>query len=102
MSPRAPLVPTDAQERAVDRIARFIVRFELTIPAILSLEAMRPLSYVGSQFMHMLTPSITALLSYEDWEALAALLEDRRGLEIIIQRIEAADRERRMPETSEE
>ena len=102
MSPRAPLVLTDAQDRAVDRIARFIVRFELTVPVILSLEAMRPLSYVGSQFMHMLTPSVTALLSYEDWEALAALLEDRRGLEIIIQRIEAVDRERRMPGTSEE
>jgi len=80
----------------VDRIARFIVRFELTIPMILSLEAMRPLSYVGSQFMHMLTPSITALLSFEDWEAMAELLEDRRGLEYVIQRIEAVDRSGRM------
>ena len=94
MTARRPLEVTDAQARAVDRIARFIVRFELTVPTILSLEAMRPLSYVGSQLMHMLTPSVHALLSVGDWEALAELLEDRRGLEYIIQRIEAADRAR--------
>ena len=40
------------------------------------------------------TPSVHALLSVGDWEALAELLEDRRGLEYIIQRIEAADRAR--------
>jgi len=102
VSPRAPLEVSDAQSRAVDRVARFIVRFELTVPVILSLEAMRPLSYVGSQFMHMLTPSITALLSNEDWEALAALLEDRRGLGYIIERIEVTDREYRLKRKGEE
>ena len=89
-----PLEPTPLQEHAVDRLARFVVRYGLTVPAILSLETLRPLSFVGSQFMHVLTPSIGAMLSYEEWDALARLLEDRRGLEVLIQRIEALDAER--------
>ena len=87
-----PLTVTPQQAAAVDRVARFVVRFGLTLPAILSLESMRPLSFVGSQFMHMLSPSIGAALSSADWDALAGLLEDRRGVDVLIERIEALDR----------
>ena len=43
------LVVSEEAAAAVDRVARFVVRFGLTIPAILALESMRPLSFVGSQ-----------------------------------------------------
>lgn len=90
---RAPLEVSDAQAAAVDRVARFVVRFHLTVPAILALDSLRPLSFVGSQFMHVLSPSITAFLSTDDWDQLALLLEDRRGLDYVLQRIEAVDAE---------
>jgi len=83
-------VPGD-QDAAAARVARFIVRWNLTVPAILSLESMRPLSFVGSQFMHVLSPSITAFLTVNDWDRLARLLEDRRGLDHLIRRIELLD-----------
>ncbi len=83
-----------ADDAAVERVARFIVRWNLTIPALLTLESMRPLSFVGSQFMHVLSPSITALLSADDWDRLAHLLEDRRGLDHLIRRIELLDEQR--------
>ena len=86
---------TEQQAAAVDRVAQFIVRFGLTVPAILSLESMRPLSTVGSQFMHLLSPAITTFLMAGEWDALASLLEDRRGLEYILDRIEAVDSEAR-------
>ncbi len=88
------LVVTEEQRRAVDRLAQMIVRFGLTVPAILTLESMRPLSFVGSQFMHVLSPSITALFTAPEWDALAGLLEDRRGLDYLLDQIEAADRAR--------
>ena len=87
-----PLEVTDAQAAAVDRVARFVVRFHLTVPALLTLESLRPLSFVGSQFMHVLSPSITAFLTVDDWDELARLLEDRRGLDYVLERIEAIDR----------
>jgi hypothetical protein len=85
---------TQQQAKAAERVARFIVRFSMTVPAILTLESMRPLSFVGSQFMHVLSPSITAFLDVSDWDALAALLEDRRGVEYLIREIERLDEER--------
>ena len=65
------------------------------MPAVLTLESMRPLSFVGSQFMHVLSPSVTAFLSGPEWDALAHLLEKRQGLEYVIQRIEALSEEAR-------
>lgn len=87
--------PSAAQAAAVDRIARFVVRFGVALPALMALESLRPLSYVGSQFMHLLTPSIAAFLTPADWEALAELLEDRQGLDVLLDRIETLDQEAR-------
>lgn len=86
--------PTPEQAAAVDRLARFVVRLGLTVPAILAIEGMRPLSFVGSQFMHVLSPSIGAVLSPADWNALAGLLEHREGVEVLLRRIEELDAER--------
>lgn len=83
--------PSPEQAAAVDRLAGLIVRLGLTVPAILAIEGMRPLSFVGSQFMHVLSPSIGAMLSPTDWNALAELLEHREGIEVLLQRIEALD-----------
>ena len=88
-----PLQVSEEQAAAVDRVARFVVRFHLTVPAVLALESLRPLSYAGSQFMHVLSPSVTAFLTTEDWDQLAHLLEDRRGLDYVLERIEALDAE---------
>jgi len=82
------------QRAAVERVARFIVRFGMTIPAILALETVRPLSFVGSQFMHLLSPSVGAFLSSGEWDAMAHLLEDRKGVEYVLRVIEQTDAER--------
>jgi len=80
---------TEPQRLAVDSVVRFIDRFGMHVPAILTLESMRPLTFVGSQFMHLLTPSIGAFLTVTQWEAMAALLEERDGIEYLICQIEA-------------
>lgn len=90
----APLQVTPEQEAAVDKVGKFIVRFGMTVPAILALESVRPLTYVGSQFMHLLSPSIGAFLTVPEWDAMAHLLEDRRGLEYVLRRIESLDASR--------
>jgi hypothetical protein len=81
------------QEASVDKVAQFLVRFGMTTPALFTLETMRPLSYVGSQFMHMLTPAVSTFLTSEAWNEMADLLEDRRGMDYVLKRIEKAERE---------
>lgn len=80
-------------EIAMDRVARFIVRFDLTVPAILWLESVRPLARTGSQLMHVLTPAIAAFLPVNQWNALAALFEEPDGLERFVAHLELVDRE---------
>jgi hypothetical protein len=79
---------TELQDQAVEKVARLTVRFGLTVPAILFLESMKPMSFVGSQAMLALSPFVNVLASRAEWDALQALLEDRRGIEVVIRRIE--------------
>ena len=95
MSSDKPLQITPLQEASVDKVADFLVRFGMTTPALFTLETMRPLSYVGSQFMHILTPAVSTFLTSEAWNEMADLLEDRRGMDYVLKRIESADRERK-------
>ena len=81
------------QKEAVERVAQFLVRFGMSMPAVLALESMRPLSVVGSQFMHVLSPSVAAFLPPTQWDALASLLEEREGLDLLISRIEQLEGE---------
>ncbi|MEC7988226.1 MAG: hypothetical protein VX278_23870 [Myxococcota bacterium] len=77
---------------AVDEVLEFIIRFGLTVPAILTLETLRPLSRMGAQFMHILTPSICVFLSPSHWTSFAELLEQPGGLDHILSRLEFLDR----------
>jgi hypothetical protein len=49
---------------------------------------MKPMSFVGSQAMLALSPFVNVLASRAEWDALQTLLEDRRGIEVVIRRIE--------------
>ncbi len=87
---------SDEQRDTVQKVADFIVRFGLTVPAILALETLRPLSFVGSQFMYLLSPAVTIFLTQHDWDSMAKLLEHRGGIEYVLQTIERTDREQQV------
>ncbi len=90
-----PIEVSDEQRAIIERVSRFIIRFGLTVPAILALESLRPLSFVGSQFMYLLSPAVTTFLSERDWDAMAKLLEQRGGVEYVLQVLEDLDRKQR-------
>ena len=60
----------------------------------MTLESVRPLSFVGSQFMHVMSPAASLLIPFSEWDAVAKLMEDRRGVEYVITVIERVDAER--------
>lgn len=98
---RNEFVVSEAQSAAVEKMARLIVRYSLTLPAIMALESMRPLAFVGSQFMHVMSPAATMLLPFGEWDQVATLLEDRRGVEYVITVIEETDAGKRRRTDSE-
>jgi len=72
------------------RIAEWLAARGLETPAILFLESVRPLSFVGSQAMVFLGPFAHALFTTSDYDRLARLLERRQNLERLVRAIETA------------
>lgn len=83
-----------AEDQALfDRLARWLVERRMETPAVLFLESVRPLSFVGAQAMHFLQPLASVLYTGPDYARLARLLEERENLSILLDTIEAeADR----------
>lgn len=80
-------------EELLDRIAKAAVRWGMTVPAIFLLESSKPLNFVGSQFLHFLSPIVHSVLNARDLDRLALLLERRETVEDLIRRIEKAEAE---------
>jgi len=57
--------------------------------AVLLLESLRPLNYVGSQAMLFLKPFAATLVREGEYERLAAILERREGLHALVEALEA-------------
>ena len=82
------------QDRALmDKLGAWLASRSLETPAVLFLESVRPLSFVGAQAMIFLEPFARAVFDVKEYERLARLLERRENLELLVRAIEdAADR----------
>lgn len=74
------------------------VRYRMTVPAILFLESVKPLSFVGSQAMYFFEPMVRAIFPVPEYERFAALMERRESVEALLVAIERRDDEERRVE----
>lgn len=72
----------------LERVATRVVELHLEVPAILTLESVRPLSLVASQAMIFFQPLVQAALRFDDYRRFAALAERRDALETLTTLIE--------------
>jgi hypothetical protein len=77
------------------------VRHRMTVPAILFLESVKPLSFLSSQALYFFEPMVRAFFSLPDYDRVAALLERRESLESLLVRIEAKEEASRLKEREE-
>ncbi|MBI1795972.1 MAG: hypothetical protein HY076_08955 [Candidatus Eisenbacteria bacterium] len=87
-----PAAPTpDAEDLALlDRAAARIVELHMEVPAILTLESVRPLTLVAGQAMIFFEPMVQALFRLGDYRRFTALIERRGTPPLLIERIERA------------
>ena len=87
----------------MEQVASSVVERRMTLPAVLALETMKPLSFLGSQALYFFEPLARVLSSRPEYRLGAQLLEDRDKLETLLQRIESleADRDRATEAKSE-
>lgn len=86
--------PDDGVPPLLARLAREIVDRSLTAPAIMFLESTKPLSFLGSQVMVFFSPFVKAFWDGASYDRLAALLEDRANIEVLLGEIERLEGER--------
>ncbi len=83
-----PLPPEDLA--LLDKVATGVVRRGLAAPAILFLETLAPLNFLGSQALHGIAPLLDVIGTAADVQRLAAILERRDAVAILRSRIEGA------------
>ena len=84
------------RERAIkliEKYARFIVERRLAPAAIMTIESLRPLNFIGSQLLYAITPFAEVFFDHKEYQEVAALLENREYIDILIKRIDELDDE---------
>jgi hypothetical protein len=71
----------EAVSDLLGRIARKVVERDMTVPAIMLLETVKPLSFLGSQALVFLNPIVSLIVSSEDYYRFVRLLDDRENIE---------------------
>lgn len=84
---------TEKQAELLDKLAKKVVEYRMTVPAIMFLETVKPLSYIGSQTMVFFEPMVKAVFNVAEYDEFRIILEDRRNVEELLVRIEKFDRE---------
>jgi hypothetical protein len=81
----------DAQrrEQLLDDLTRRIEKMGMTAPAILFLETYKPLAFLGAQLLWFAQPFLSLGFKEADLRDLALLIEDRAGVEELLDRLEA-------------
>lgn len=80
--------PTGADRELAQRLADFLVRRGLAVPALMVLESGRPMSFIGSQVLAFLGPFATLRFPAAEYERLVALMEKREGVDLLVAAIE--------------
>lgn len=81
-------VSPEERDRIFDRLAGEIVRRRMQVPAILALEMHRPLAFLGSQALIILTPLLAPAIGLRNMQAACALLAQPGSIDHLVDRIE--------------
>jgi len=87
---------TEEQNTILMKLAKKVVDMQMGVPAIMFLESVKPLNFVGSQALAFLQPFATALFTLKDYDKFRIILEDRRSIEALICHIEDMEDKRRI------
>ena len=82
------------EQEMIDKIAGKIVSRRLSVPAVLFMEVLKPLSFFGAQTLNFFGPIIESLMKPENrYYDFTEFIEKRENIERILQRIEELENE---------
>lgn len=72
----------------MEKIAHQLVQRGMAAPAVLFLESLAPLNFLGSQALHALSPLLGVVCDPLELERMAAILEKRESIAVFVEIIE--------------
>jgi len=91
---------TDGREEMVkedfellEKLAGFVVKRKLSVPAVMFLETLRPLNVVGSSMMSFFKPMLGNFFNHAEYTRLERILERRCSVGCLIDTIEKGERQ---------
>ncbi len=87
----AAFVAGPREQELIDRFADAVCRRGLAVPAILFLETVRPLNFIGSQGLAFFEPLVRALFGWQGYADFRAMLARRGSIEALLAAVETAE-----------
>lgn len=83
---------TPADEDAVlEKVAKKVVERHMAVPAIVFLESIKPLNFIGAQAMIFFEPIVQSVFVIKDYNVFRRAMERRENVEVLLQKIERLD-----------
>lgn len=82
---------SERESELLDKLAKKVVHWKMSVPAIVALESVKPLNYIGSQAMVFFEPMVQAVFNFSDYDTFRIMMERRETIELLLQRIEHFD-----------
>jgi hypothetical protein len=79
------------EDAVLEKLAKKVVDWKMTVPAIMFLESVKPLNYIGSQALVFFEPIVQSIFSFKDYDTFRIAMERRENVENLIRKIEALD-----------
>ncbi len=79
---------SDEEIALLEKLAAYVVRRKMSVPAIMFLESIQPLNFIGNQAATFFKPIITNFFPAHEYNRLIGILEKREALNILIRKIE--------------
>ena len=88
-------IPKGEQYAILEKVAKGVVKWQLTAPAIFFLEIFKPLNFIGSQLLYAVSPFVQAILENQEYKKFALIVERDNNVETLIGLIEKYNQERK-------
>jgi hypothetical protein len=89
LTTQAPL--TEREAAIIEKIAAKVVSLKMTVPAILFLESVKPLNYIGAQALIFFEPFVQTLFNFSEYDTFREMMERRENVERLLLKIEELD-----------
>lgn len=81
----------EREEEIMTKLATKVVQWKMTVPAILFLESVKPLNFIGAQMMIFFEPFVQTLFNLRDYDTFREMMERRENVERLLLKIEELD-----------